>query len=78
VSASLYGIDNLPYGVFSTPGTEPRVGVRFGDSVVDLAAALGDETFAAPTLNAFMAQGPDRWAEVRGRIVGSAWRRMIS
>ncbi len=44
---SLFGLDNLPYGVFSTPGTAPRVGVRVGDSVVDLAVALGDDVFAA-------------------------------
>ena len=33
-----YGIHNLPYGVFSTPGTEPRVGVRVGDHVLDVGA----------------------------------------
>ncbi|MFD4249205.1 fumarylacetoacetase [Amycolatopsis thermoflava] len=65
---SLFGLDNLPYGVFSTPGTQPRVGVRVGDSVVDLAVALGDDVFARPSLNAFMAQGYDRWVEVRARI----------
>jgi len=65
---SPFGLDNLPYGVFSTPGTPPRVGVRVGDAVVDLARALGDEVFARPSLNAFMAQGHRRWAEVRERI----------
>jgi len=69
---SPFGTDNLPYGVFSTPGTAPRVGVRVGDSVVDLAAALGtdgpDAAFAEPTLNPFMAQGRARWVEVRERI----------
>lgn len=66
---SLFGIDNLPYGVFSTAGTDPRVGVRVGEHVVDLAKALGAEVFAQPTLNAFMAQGRARWDEVRSRIV---------
>ena len=42
-AGSPFGIDNLPYGVFSTPGTPPRVGVRVGDTVVDLAAALGTD-----------------------------------
>lgn len=65
---SLFGIDNLPYGVFSTADAGPRVGVRVGDSVVDLAKALGDDVFAQPTLNAFMAQGRDRWVEVRTQI----------
>ena len=58
--------------MFSTPGTPPRVGVRVGDTVVDLAAALGtdgpDAAFAAPALNPFMAQGRARWVEVRERI----------
>ncbi|GAB3289242.1 fumarylacetoacetase [Parasphingorhabdus pacifica] len=65
---SLFGIDNLPYGVFSTPGTAPRVGVRVADSVVDLALALGDEVFARSTLNPFMAQGKERWVRVREQI----------
>lgn len=65
---SLFGLDNLPYGVFSTPGKAPRVGARLGDSVLDLAVVLDDEVFARPSLNAFMAQGRRRWAEVRERI----------
>ncbi|RJQ85109.1 fumarylacetoacetase [Amycolatopsis panacis] len=65
---SLFGPENLPYGVFSPAGGAPRVGVRIGDQVLDLSVALGDEVFAAPALNAFMAQGHDRWVEVRRRI----------
>ncbi|MBM4474238.1 fumarylacetoacetase [Rhodococcus hoagii] len=65
---SLFGVDNLPYGLFSTADAGPRVGVRVGDSVVDLAKALGDDTFAQSTLNAFMAQGRARWVEVRTQI----------
>jgi fumarylacetoacetase len=65
---SLFGLDNLPYGVFSVGGDAPRVGVRLGDSVVDLAVLLGDDVFAAPSLNPFLAQGPARWAEVRARL----------
>ncbi|MFE0462637.1 fumarylacetoacetase [Kitasatospora sp. NPDC058965] len=65
---SPFGVTNLPYGVFSTPDTEPRVGVRIGDRVLDLAAVLDDPVFAAPALNAFLAQGRARWDEVRARI----------
>ncbi|MGH3388701.1 MAG: fumarylacetoacetase [Actinomadura sp.] len=65
---SLFGLANLPYGIFSTSGSPPRAGVRVGDSVVDLAVTLGDEVFARPALNAFMAQGHERWAAVRRRI----------
>ncbi|HJY65448.1 MAG TPA: fumarylacetoacetase, partial [Streptosporangiaceae bacterium] len=62
---------NLPYGVFSAGDRNPkapRVGVRIGDSVLDLAPALGEDVFAEPSLNAFLAQGRARWSDVRARI----------
>jgi fumarylacetoacetase len=65
---SPFGLANLPYGVFSVRGGARRVGVRLGDSVLDLAVLLADETFAAPSLNPFLAQGRDRWEDVRARI----------
>ncbi len=65
---SEFGIDNLPYGIVSTPGTDARVGVRYGDNVIDLHAALGDADFASTSLNAFMARGRSRWAEVRSSV----------
>ncbi len=64
----LFGIANLPYGVFTPPGGAPRVGVRIGDEVVSLADALGDPVFAEPALNPFMAQGRARWDAVRAQI----------
>jgi fumarylacetoacetase len=67
-AGSPFGTANLPYGVFSLGGDAPRVGVRVGDSVLDLARALGDDVFAAPSLNPFMAQGYDRWVAVRERL----------
>src|ERR1700691_3517663 len=66
--ASPFGLDNLPYGVFSGGGGPTRVGVRVGDSVIDLAAALGEPVFAAPSLNPFMATGPASWVRARARI----------
>ncbi|MDV6232378.1 fumarylacetoacetase [Rhodococcus cercidiphylli] len=65
---SEFGIDNLPYGMFSTPGTNARVGVRYGDNVIDLSAALGDPEFSSASLNAFMARGRSRWVEVRSSV----------
>ena len=59
---------NLPFGVFSAGDRPPRVGVRIGDSVLDLLPALGEEVFAEPSLNAFLAQGRARWSDVRARI----------
>jgi fumarylacetoacetase len=67
---SLFGLDNLPYGVFQAPGAAPRIGVRVGDSVVDLAMLLDDDTFAGPALNPFMAQGRARWTQVREQVTG--------
>ena len=66
----LFGLHNLPYGVYSVPGRpeQRRVGVRYGDHVVDLAALVDDDVFAQPSVNAFMAQGPERWVEVRAAI----------
>jgi fumarylacetoacetase len=67
-TGSLFGIDNLPYGVFSPANEPPRVGVRVADSVIDLSAILGDEVFAAATLNQFMALGRAAWVDTRDRI----------
>jgi fumarylacetoacetase len=63
-----FGIDNLPYGVFSTAGTAPRTGVAIGDSVLDLAAATRDDVHATGSLNAFMARGPQAWSELRAQL----------
>ncbi|GAA3836666.1 fumarylacetoacetase [Nocardioides panacisoli] len=64
----LFGLHNLPYGVYSVDGAAPRVGTRYGEHVVDLAVLLGDDVFAEPTLNAFMAQGHERWVAVRAAL----------
>jgi fumarylacetoacetase len=70
-----FGLDALPYGVFSVGGGTPRLGVRIGDRVLDLAPvaeATGVETlvgiFGRSTLNPLMALGPQEWADVRARI----------
>jgi len=71
-----FGIAHLPYGVFSTPGTEPRVGVRIGDRVLDASAvaALGGDpgdgphlaqAWATGSLNAFLALGRPAWRTAR-------------
>lgn len=65
---SLFGPENLPYGVFAPDGAPLRAGVRIGDHVLDLAAALGDDVFARSDLNAFLAQGPRRWRQVREQV----------
>ncbi len=62
--------DELPYGVFALPGQSPRVGVAIGDRVLDVGAALArgevdPAVFAQPSLNAFLATGPEAWAWTR-------------
>ncbi len=70
---SHFPIQNLPYGVFSTPGTSPRVGVAIGDFVLDLAGLeqvglLETRYFQRGELNAFMAAGRSVWSQVRARL----------
>ena len=64
-----FGIANLPYGVYSTPGTQPRTGVAIGDQVLDVTAVTGDGVHATGTLNAFMAQGRTAWSGVRRQLI---------
>ena len=60
-----FGLDNLPLGIFSVDGRRPRTGVRIGDQVIDLWAWTSDEDHRTGSLNAFLARGPQRWAELR-------------
>jgi fumarylacetoacetase len=67
-----FGPDHLPYGVFRRAGEEPRVGVRLGDRVLDVAEMAADGPldedpllFFQPSLNAFMAAGRETWRRVR-------------
>ncbi|GGD15657.1 fumarylacetoacetase [Nocardioides daphniae] len=74
---SLFGLDNLPYGVYSVDGSAPRVATRLDNHAIDLGLLLGTDgdnaVFEASTLNPFMAQGRARWVEVRAAI-GEALR----
>ncbi|MFG1889514.1 fumarylacetoacetase [Micromonospora sp. NPDC049051] len=71
---SPYGVANLPYGVFRRAEGAPRVGVRIGDFVLDLAGAeeaglvLAAGALGRPTLNDFMALGRPQWTAVRQRV----------
>jgi fumarylacetoacetase len=73
-----FGLENLPYGVFSRGGSsERRLGVRVGEHVLDLAGAASAvgapfaPLAAQPTLNPLMAAGPRVWREVRAAV--SEW-----
>lgn len=71
-----FGPRTLPYGVFSTADepTRRRIGVRFGDHVLDLdalATTSGSphaDLLAAPTLNPLLAAGRDIWQAVREAV----------
>lgn len=72
----LFGLDNLPYGLFSPVGqpARPRIGVRYGAYVLDagaVAAALGSphaELLQHPLLNPLMAAGRPVWQAVRAEL----------
>ncbi len=70
-----FGAQTLPYGIFSTEGEHPRVGVAIGDSVVDLAPLAAAEglndahVFTESSLNPFMTLGPATWHAVRARVI---------
>jgi fumarylacetoacetase len=74
-----FPIQNLPFGVFSTPEGSARGGVAIGDSIVDLSAALdarvfaGDcqraaEAAAGASLNEFLALGSGARRSLRMRL----------
>lgn len=73
-----FGPHNLPYGVFTTADAPQRrrIGVRYGDHVLDTAAAataLGSahaELLAQPLLNPLMAAGRPVWEAVRAEVRG--------
>ena len=75
---SLFGVHNLPYGVFSTADRsgERRLGVAIGGFVLDVGAAARaagspSPVLEAPSLNPLMAAGRPVWAAVRRTI--SSW-----
>jgi fumarylacetoacetase len=62
---------DLPYGVARPPGGEPRCVTRIGGRAIDLSALdlpVPPGTFAADTLNGFLALGETAWQEVRARL----------
>jgi len=70
-AGSLFDVDNLPYGIFSRDDEPPRVGVRIGDFVLDLAPLAAAEmldthqVLEAGTLNPLLGGGRSVWRAVR-------------
>ena len=74
-----YGVDNLPYGVFSTPDEEPRVGVRIGDQVLDLARVRRARAWTARSVCAGRRSTPSwRWAGRPGRRARSGSTELLT
>ncbi len=75
-AGSLFDADNLPYGVFAGTDESPRVGVRIGDLVLDLAPVAAADmldthhVFDQPSLNAFLAEGWAVWRSTRAWVRG--------
>ena len=75
-AGSGFDADHLPYGVFSHDDEDPRVGVRIGDHVLDLAPVAAAEmldvhhVFEEPTLNPLLAAGRPVWESVRRWVTG--------
>jgi fumarylacetoacetase len=73
-----FPLQNLPYGVFATADSGPRVGVAIGEHILDLDAVAGaglfdgldlpSGLFSDQSLNRFIAQGRPAWREVRARV----------
>jgi len=69
-----FPIQNLAYGVFSTPNAAARCGVAIGDMILDLAECErrglvdAEGTFARPQLNDFIALGREAWDRTRARL----------
>ncbi len=71
-----FSLQNLPYGIFSAGNGAPRVGVAIGDQVLDLSVlddagllpAVAKGTFAAGSLNRFIALGKPVWTDTRARL----------
>ncbi|MBQ4825449.1 fumarylacetoacetase [Leisingera sp. HS039] len=75
-AAHPFPLNNLPYGVFSVDGDDPRCGVAIGGMILDMQAAeetgliqLGDAPlFDVPYWNDLMEEGPAVWAALRERL----------
>ena len=63
-----FGLDNLPYGVFSSGDGSRRTGIAVGDSVLDLGGLTEDPVHLTGSLNAFLALGPTVWRDVRAQV----------
>ncbi len=67
-TGSGFDVDHLPLGIGRPRGGEPRVVTRIGPFALDVDAVVERDLFAQPTLNPFLAAGPDTWAATRAAL----------
>ncbi|MGY1604215.1 fumarylacetoacetase [Geodermatophilus sp. SYSU D00815] len=76
-----FGLDNLPYGVFSARGGPRRTGIAVGEHVLDLGGLTEDPVHRTGSLNEFLALGPRAWREQREQVTdwltGPSHRRAV-
>jgi len=70
-----FGIDNLPFGIITDARSdEKRPAVAFEDKIIDVdclvhqGALDAESLLGTPSLNAFLAEGRERWTAVRTRL----------
>lgn len=76
---SHFTIYNIPFGIFSTPGSGKRLGSAIGDFVIDLAslankgffqeAGIPKQDFSKSIMNDFIAHGKSKTNIVRERLI---------
>lgn len=71
-----FPLNNLPCGVFSVDGDQPRCGIAIGDAILDMRALEAEGlvsfegVFEHPAWNGFMALGKPAWSGLRKRLTG--------
>ena len=72
-----FPLENLPYGVFTTPDREPRIGVAIGEHILDLRAAseagmfdriLARDVLESASLNLLLGAGRAAWTALRRTV----------
>ncbi|MEZ9469710.1 fumarylacetoacetase [Vibrio lentus] len=77
-SESGFGLENLPYGVFSRGNLRRHIGVRVGNHILDLTLleehhfirVIEGRLFNSGSLNLFASKGEETWCETRETIKG--------
>lgn len=74
-----FSVYNLPFGSFSTPNRDRRLGVAIGNQIIDLKVCVenglfqnlgfDDAVLSAPILNPFLQAGKSAWTAARKNLI---------